>query len=61
MKELISTLSKPWAGGRELSDEFEGAVRQAFGRFPHRNKVLGRENTEAEDAYLAGEAASFGQ
>lgn len=32
-----------------------------FGRFPHRNKVLGRENTEAEEAYLAGEAISFGQ
>jgi len=32
-----------------------------FGRFPHRNKVLGRENTEAEEAYLANEAMSFGQ
>ena len=32
-----------------------------FGRFPHRNKALGRENTEAEDAYLAGEGMSFGQ
>jgi uncharacterized protein (DUF924 family) len=32
-----------------------------FGRFPHRNKVLGRTNTEAEEAYLANEGASFGQ
>ena len=32
-----------------------------FGRFPHRNKVLGRENTEAEEDYLAGESVSFGQ
>jgi uncharacterized protein (DUF924 family) len=23
-----------------------------FGRFPHRNKVLGRDNTEEEDVYL---------
>ena len=32
-----------------------------FGRFPHRNKVLGRENTPAEDEYLSGEAPTFGQ
>ena len=24
----------------------------AFGRYPHRNKALGRENTEEEDLYL---------
>ena len=30
-----------------------------FGRYPHRNKVLGRENTEAEDLYLR-DAGSFG-
>ncbi len=32
-----------------------------FGRFPHRNRVLGRENTEAEEAYLANDGGSFGQ
>jgi uncharacterized protein (DUF924 family) len=32
-----------------------------FGRFPHRNAVLGRENTEAESAYLSEDAPSFGQ
>jgi uncharacterized protein (DUF924 family) len=32
-----------------------------FGRFPHRNEVLGRENTPAEAAYLSGDAPSFGQ
>ena len=32
-----------------------------FGRFPHRNKVLGRENTEAEDAYLLDGGQRFGQ
>jgi len=25
---------------------------QRFGRFPHRNKVLGRQNTPEEDEYL---------
>lgn len=32
-----------------------------FGRFPHRNRVLGRENTPAEAQYLAGDAPRFGQ
>ena len=32
-----------------------------FGRFPHRNKLLGRKNTEAEKAYLAAETALSGQ
>ena len=32
-----------------------------FGRFPHRNAALGRSNTPAEDAYLAGEHERFGQ
>ncbi len=32
-----------------------------FGRFPHRNKLLGRQNTPEEDAYLAGDSPDFGQ
>lgn len=32
-----------------------------FGRFPHRNRVLNRENTPAETEYLAGDAPTFGQ
>jgi uncharacterized protein (DUF924 family) len=32
-----------------------------FGRFPHRNAVLGRVSTPAEEEYLAGDAPSFGQ
>ena len=30
-----------------------------FGRFPHRNKVLGRDNTEEENAYLDQPGAGF--
>jgi uncharacterized protein (DUF924 family) len=26
---------------------------ERFGRFPHRNRVLGRNNTDEEDAYLS--------
>ncbi len=32
-----------------------------FGRFPHRNAVLGRENTEQEEQFLSGDSPSFGQ
>jgi uncharacterized protein (DUF924 family) len=32
-----------------------------FGRFPHRNRVLGRQNTPEEEDYLAGNAPTFGQ
>jgi uncharacterized protein (DUF924 family) len=34
-------------------------VIRSFGRFPHRNAVLGRENTPAEVAYLAQPGAGF--
>ena len=32
-----------------------------FGRFPHRNRTLGRESTRAEIEFLASGGASFGQ
>ncbi len=34
-------------------------VIRHFGRFPHRNAVMGRRNTAAEDAYLAEPGAGF--
>ncbi|MFC3125918.1 DUF924 family protein [Pseudoroseomonas globiformis] len=34
-------------------------VIRRFGRFPHRNIVLGRHNTAEEEAYLAGPGAGF--
>ncbi|WP_431305088.1 DUF924 family protein [Sediminicoccus sp. BL-A-41-H5] len=35
------------------------AVIARFGRFPHRNGILGRESTPAEQAYLAQPGAGF--
>jgi uncharacterized protein (DUF924 family) len=32
-----------------------------FGRFPHRNRILGRANTPEEEAYLETDGPSFGQ
>ena len=35
------------------------AVIERFGRFPHRNAILGRQNTSEEDEYLAQPDAGF--
>ncbi len=36
-------------------------IVERFGRFPHRNKLLNRENSAEEDEFLAGDSPSFGQ
>jgi len=41
--------------------ELHRDIVEQFGRFPHRNKVLGRKNTPDEDEYLASDSPSFGQ
>lgn len=41
--------------------ELHRDIIASFGRFPHRNQLLGRANTPEEDAYLAGDAPRFGQ
>jgi uncharacterized protein (DUF924 family) len=35
-------------------------IIRRFGRFPHRNKILGRESSEAEEVYLASDEAFHG-
>jgi uncharacterized protein (DUF924 family) len=41
--------------------ELHADIIEQFGRFPHRNRILGRPNTSEEDEYLAGDSPSFGQ
>jgi uncharacterized protein (DUF924 family) len=41
--------------------ELHKDIIDQFGRFPHRNRLLGRDNTPEEDEYLAGDGPSFGQ
>ena len=36
-------------------------ILDQFGRYPHRNKVLGRENYEDEEAYLRDARNDFGR
>lgn len=41
--------------------ELHHDIIEQFGRFPHRNKLLDRENTPEEEEYLAGDSPDFGQ
>lgn len=41
--------------------ELHRDIIERFGRFPHRNRVLERESTDAERDYLAAGGPSFGQ
>ena len=41
--------------------ELHRDIVEQFGRFPHRNQLLNRENTPEEEAYLAGDSPDFGQ
>jgi uncharacterized protein (DUF924 family) len=60
--ELLSTVP---AEKRPIFEEYlDYAVRhrqiiERFGRFPHRNEILGRESTAAEVAFLAERRSSF--
>jgi uncharacterized protein (DUF924 family) len=41
--------------------ELHADIVEQFGRFPHRNDMLGRPNTPEENEYLATDAPDFGQ
>ena len=41
--------------------ELHRDIIDQYGRFPHRNALLGRDNTPEEDEYLASDAPDFGQ
>jgi uncharacterized protein (DUF924 family) len=41
--------------------ELHKDIVDKFGRFPHRNKLLNRENTAEEAEYLTGDSPDFGQ
>ena len=41
--------------------ELHADIVEQFGRFPHRNAIMKRQNTQEEDEYLAGDVPTFGQ
>jgi uncharacterized protein (DUF924 family) len=48
------------AGYRDFAAQHRDIIVE-YGRFPHRNSVLGRVSTADEDGFLAGGGTSFGQ
>ncbi|MHA7878812.1 MAG: DUF924 family protein [Saccharospirillum sp.] len=67
LAEEADRLVQAFPGKQGFLDSFVQAARQhrdivvRFGRYPHRNSVLGRASTDDEVDYLAGDAARFGQ
>ncbi len=49
--EAPETLKATFAGCVEYAERHRDVIER-FGRFPHRNEVLGRDSTKAEDDYL---------
>lgn len=41
--------------------ELHRDIIESYGRFPHRNRLLKRNNTPEEEEYLAGDSPAFGQ
>lgn len=59
-KTVSPTLKETFETSAQFA-ELHADIIERFGRFPHRNKILGRENTPEEEEYLAGDAPTFGQ
>ncbi len=60
LAEVPETLRPAFATTLQYA-EAHRAIIQRFGRFPHRNRILGRPSTPEEQSYLAGAAENFGQ
>ena len=43
----------------KVDPAFDRLIADRFGRYPHRNAVLGRESTPEEQAFLAQPGSSF--
>jgi uncharacterized protein (DUF924 family) len=56
--ELFDVIKSDDALGYEYALKHLEVIKK-YGRFPHRNKILGRTNTPEEDAYLAQPGAGF--
>lgn len=61
LADSVSTTEKETFGTVYHFADLHADIIDQYGRFPHRNKVLGRSNTAEEDEYLAGDAPTFGQ
>lgn len=60
LNEAPPDLQEMFASSLKYAELHRGIVAR-FGRFPHRNRVLGRASTAEEEAYLRRAGESFGQ
>ena len=60
LAEVAPGFQATFAGALRHAEEHRSIIER-FGRFPHRNRVLGRESTEAEERWLREGGAGFGQ
>jgi len=59
-QSVSGTLQETFATCAQFAELHRDIIAE-FGRFPHRNVILGREDSSAETAYLSGNVPSFGQ
>ena len=59
-RSVSPTLEQTFETFTQFAELHHDIIAQ-FGRFPHRNKVMGRPNTADEAAYLDADAPHFGQ
>ena len=62
--QLCADAPAAWRGFADNTLEFARkhlTIIERFGRFPYRNRVLGRSSTAAEEEYLASKPETFGQ
>lgn len=61
LAEAVSATNKETFETIAQFAELHADIVDQFGRFPHRNTVLDRENSAEEDEYLSGDVPTFGQ
>ena len=61
LAEVVSPTLRETFGTIAQFAELHRDIIDQFGRFPHRNALLGRDNTPEENEYLSGDAPDFGQ
>jgi uncharacterized protein (DUF924 family) len=60
LEEAPADLQRIFDGNLRAAVQHRNVI-QRFGRFPHRNRVLGRDSTPAEIEWLASEGRAFAQ
>ncbi|MEM6705653.1 MAG: DUF924 family protein [Acidobacteriota bacterium] len=59
--EIVDEAKKPEAEKMVFGANLHKEIIAEFGRYPHRNRALGRPSTPEEIAYLEADAETFGQ